>query len=86
MLDALVVPQAAVSRDIKGNALVYVIGENNVIEQRTLTTGQTLGDQWVVESGLQVGERIVVEGQQKVRIGSVVNVIQEADVVLPIQE
>lgn len=77
MQNALVVPQVAISRDVKGNALAYVIDENNTIEERTLTTGQTLGDQWIVESGLQAGERVVVEGLQKIRVGSVVSVAKE---------
>ena len=75
--DALTVPQVAISRDVKGNALVYVIGEGNVIEQRTLTTGQTLGDRWIVQSGLQEGERIVLEGLQKVQVGSVVSIAEQ---------
>lgn len=77
MQNALVVPQVAISRDVKGNALVYVIDENNRIEERTLTTGQTLGDQWIVESGLKASERVVVEGLQKIRAGSVVSVAKE---------
>jgi membrane fusion protein (multidrug efflux system) len=84
--DALVVPQMAISRDVKGNALVYVIDANNTIEQRTLTTGQTMGDQWIVTSGLTVGERVVVEGLQKVRVGSVVNVMDEAPASIPSTE
>ena len=79
LTDALTVPQVAISRDVKGNALVYVIGENNVIEQRTLTTGQTLGDRWIVQSGLQEGERIVLEGLQKVRVGTVVSIAEEGE-------
>lgn len=74
MQDALVVPQVAISRDAKGNALAYVIDANNTIEQRSLTTRQALGDQWIVESGLKAGERVVVEGLQKVRAGAVVKV------------
>lgn len=79
MQNALLVPQVAISRDVKGNALAYVIDDNNTIKERTLTTGQTLGDQWVVESGLQAGERVVVEGLQKVQVGSVVSVAKETE-------
>lgn len=75
--NALVVPQVAVSRDTKGNALAYVINEDNTIEQRTLTTRRAVGDQWIVEKGLKAGERVVVEGLQKVRVGSLVNVTGE---------
>jgi membrane fusion protein (multidrug efflux system) len=78
--DALVVPQIAISRDVKGNALVFVIDRNNTIEQRSLTTGQAFGDLWIVESGLEAGERIVVEGLQKVRVGSVVSIADEVTV------
>ena len=80
MQESLVVPQVAISRDVKGNALVYVIDENNTIEERTLTTGPTFGDQWIVESGLQAGERIVVEGLQKIQAGSAVSIANETDV------
>ena len=73
----MVVPQVAISRDVKGNALVYVIGEGNVVEQRTLTTGKALGDQWIVESGLQVGERVVIQGLQKIQAGSVVSIAEQ---------
>ena len=75
--DALVVPQVAISRDVKGNALVYVIGEGNVVEQRTLTTGKALGDQWVIQSGLEVGDQVVIEGLQKIQVGSVVSVAEQ---------
>ena len=80
MRDALTVPQVAVSRDVKGNALVYVIDADDTIEERALTTGQTLDDRWIVEGGLEAGERVVVEGLQKVRVGSTVTVVDEGDV------
>ena len=59
--------------------MAYVIDENNLIEERTLTTGEALGDQWVVESGLQAGERIVVEGLQKIQAGSRVRLADGAE-------
>ena len=75
--NALVVPQVAISRDVKGNAIAYVVNESNTIEERALTTGSTLGDQWIVESGLEAGERVVVEGLQKIRVGSKVTIAGE---------
>jgi len=78
MQDALVVPQVAISRDVKGDALAYVIDDTNMIEERSLTTSSTLGDQWIVESGLQAGERVVVEGLQKIRVGSEVLVANDS--------
>ena len=78
MQNVLVVPQVAIRRDVKGNALAYVIDENNIIEERTLTTGAAFGDQWIVESGLQAGECIVLEGLQKVQAGSRVRLAGES--------
>jgi membrane fusion protein (multidrug efflux system) len=78
MQDALVVPQVAITRDTKGNALAYVINADNTVEQRTLTTHQAIGDQWIVEDGLRAGDRVVVEGLQKIRAGSMVQVTGEA--------
>ena len=78
MQNVLVVPQVAIRRDVKGNALAYVIDENNIIEERTLTTGAAFGDKWIVESGLQAGECIVLEGLQKVQAGSRVRLAGES--------
>lgn len=74
----LLVPQVAVTRDAKGNGLVYVIGADNTLEQRPLVVHRAIGDQWIVDSGLKAGERIVVEGLQRVRAGMVVKVIDTA--------
>ena len=65
--NGILVPQAAVTRDPKGNATVMVVGPGDKAEVRTLTVAQTVGDQWLVTSGLQSGDRVIVEGLQKVR-------------------
>ena len=74
----LLVPQVAVTRDAKGNGLVYVIGPDDRLEQRSLVASRAVGDQWIVESGLQAGERIVVEGLQRVRDGMTVEIVDAA--------
>ena len=76
--DALVVPQVAVSRDAKGDALVFVVDTDGKVEQRVLKTTEAVGDQWIVDSGLQAGERVIVEGMQKVRPGMTVKVASAA--------
>lgn len=68
--DALAVPQQAVQRDTGGQAQIYVVSDDNVAELRTVRVGRIAGDRWVVESGLEAGERVVVEGFQKVRPGA----------------
>jgi membrane fusion protein (multidrug efflux system) len=80
--NALTVPQVAISRDVKGNALAYVVGPDNKVQQRTLSTRQATGDQWVVDQGLAAGERVIVEGLQKVRTGAVVKVVEAAPAAL----
>jgi membrane fusion protein, multidrug efflux system len=68
----ILVPQQAVSRNSHGDAVVLVIGDDNTAEARTLTTGPAVGDQWVITGGLKPGERVIVDGLQKVRPGMTV--------------
>ena len=49
-----------------------VISAENKVEMRTVKLGPQLGDMWVVESGLQVGEKVVVDGLQRVKGGMTV--------------
>ncbi|MCT8003343.1 efflux RND transporter periplasmic adaptor subunit [Sphingomonas sanguinis] len=66
---AFLVPQRAVSRDEKGQATVMVIGAGNKVEVRTLQTGRSIGDNWLVNSGLKAGDKIIVEGGMLLRPG-----------------
>lgn len=69
---AILVPQAGVSRDPRGNATVFVVGADNRIVQRTVTADRTQGTNWVVTSGLSPGDRVVTEGTARVRPGQLV--------------
>lgn len=66
---ALLVPQAAVSRDSSGNPTAYVIGADHRLELRQLTTGRAVGDAWLVTAGLNPGDRVVVDGLQRIAPG-----------------
>lgn len=68
--DGLLVPQEGISRDPKGNAQALVVNKDNVVETRTVQVSRTLGNQWLVEDGLAAGDRVIVEGLQKVRPGA----------------
>jgi membrane fusion protein (multidrug efflux system) len=70
--NAILVPQAAVSRNPRGEATVIVIGPDNKAQLRTVTTAQTVGDKWLVTSGVAAGERVVTEGLDRVRPGMAV--------------
>jgi membrane fusion protein, multidrug efflux system len=69
---ALLVPQRAV-QELQGSHQVAVVGADNKVAMRTVKAGARLGDLWVINEGLKPGERIVVEGLQKVREGAIVN-------------
>ncbi|THF62177.1 efflux RND transporter periplasmic adaptor subunit [Pseudothauera rhizosphaerae] len=71
---AVLVPHAGVSRDAKGNALVMVVNGENTVEARVVRAERSLGDKWVVSEGLAPGERVIVEGLQRVRPGAQVQV------------
>jgi len=72
---AILAPQQAVSRDPKGNPLALVVDAEDKVQQRALTTERAVGDSWLVSSGLVQGDRVIVEGAQKARPGTVVKVI-----------
>lgn len=69
---ALLVTQAAVSRNARGQPTVLVVDEENKVSERVIEVGDAVGSDWVVTSGLQAGERVIVEGLQKARAGMTV--------------
>jgi membrane fusion protein (multidrug efflux system) len=66
---ALLVPQRAV-QELQGKNFVWVVDDANKVSQRGVTVGPRFGSDWVIEEGLKPGERVVVEGLQKVREGA----------------
>jgi RND family efflux transporter MFP subunit len=67
--DAIVVPQRAVS-ELQGSYQVAVVDGDNKVAIRTVTVGDRVGSDWVIPDGLKAGEKVVVEGVQKVRAGA----------------
>ena len=70
--DALLVPQRSVT-ELQGGYQVAVVDANNKVNIRTVTVGDRVGSDWVIADGIKPGERIVVEGVQKLRAGATVN-------------
>ena len=68
--NAILVSQQAVSRDTKGNPYVLLVDRQNKIQQQMITVDRTIGDKWLVSSGLTSGDRVVMEGSQKARPGT----------------
>ena len=75
---AILVPQAAVSRDANGEATVLMVGAGDKVASRVIAVSQTVGDNWLATSGVKPGERVIVEGLQKVRPGAPVKPVQVA--------
>lgn len=67
---AVLVPQQAVQRDSSGGALVYVVSADNKAGIRNVRVGRASGTRWVITDGLKGGEKIIVEGFQKVQPGA----------------
>lgn len=68
----LLVPQQGVSRSPTGDATALVVGEGNKVERRRLKLERAVGNQWLVSSGLKVGDKLIVEGLQRARPDMVV--------------
>lgn len=66
---ALLAPQQAVTRDPAGVARVLVVKDDNTLESRRIVTGAAVGNRWEVLSGLTAGERILIDGSQRVKAG-----------------
>jgi membrane fusion protein (multidrug efflux system) len=73
--EAILIPQQAVSQDPKGNPVALIVDGEGKVAQRMLTLDRAIGDRWLVASGLAPGERVIVEGSQKVRPGAAVKVV-----------
>ncbi|WP_322990567.1 efflux RND transporter periplasmic adaptor subunit [Hoeflea sp.] len=68
--DAVLVPQEGVSRDRRGNPTAMVVDADNVVEQRTLTIASDSGSDWIVTEGVKEGDKVIVEGLQKIAVGA----------------
>lgn len=70
--EAITVLQRGVILGPNGTATVMVVGAEDKVEARTIKLSNAIGDKWIVSSGLNVGDRVIVEGLQKIRPGAVV--------------
>jgi membrane fusion protein, multidrug efflux system len=78
--DAILIPQLAVTRNTKGEATALVVGADNKVELRVLQTDRAVGNQWLVSSGLKVGDRVIVQNLQRIRAGAVVKPVPATNV------
>ncbi len=76
--DAILVPQQAVSRDPRGNAVALVVAADGTVQSRQLRAERAIGSQWLVSEGLAAGDRVIVEGLQRVRPGAPARAVEKA--------
>ncbi|MBN9403593.1 MAG: efflux transporter periplasmic adaptor subunit, partial [Burkholderiales bacterium] len=75
---AILIPQSAVTRNTRGEAMVKLAGDGDKVVERIVRLGDALRDQWIVSGGLEVGERLIVEGGSKAAAGQAVTVEEAA--------
>lgn len=74
----LLVPQQGIARDPKGNASAMVVNQQGKVEVRAVQASRTIGDKWLIDAGLVAGDRVVIEGLQKIGPGAPVNATEAA--------
>lgn len=67
--NVMLVPQRAIQQ-LQSEQTVLVVGANNVVELRPISTAERVGEDWIVQQGLKPGDRVIVEGQLRVRAGA----------------
>jgi membrane fusion protein, multidrug efflux system len=70
--NVIVIPQKAV-QELQGLQSVLTVGPDNTVQARSVSTGDRIGERWIINQGLKPGDRVIVEGVQKARPGAVVN-------------
>ncbi len=74
--NAILAPQQGIQRDPAGTAFALVVGEDGKVARREVRVSSTVGDRWLVEDGLAAGDRLIVEGLQKVQPGAPASAVE----------
>jgi membrane fusion protein, multidrug efflux system len=76
LAQGLLAPQVGITRDPKGNGSALIVNKDGKVEARTVLVSRTVGDRWLVDEGLSPGDRLIVEGLQKVQPGMAVQAVE----------
>ena len=76
LAQGLLAPQQSIIRDPKGNATALVVNHDGKVEPREVKVSRTVGNQWLIDDGLVAGDRVIVEGLQKVQPGMAVKPVE----------
>jgi membrane fusion protein (multidrug efflux system) len=72
---AMLIPQQGVTHDSQGNPTALILGPDQKVVLRQLTVNRAIGDQWLIDSGVNVGDRVIVDGLQGVKPGAAAQVM-----------
>jgi membrane fusion protein (multidrug efflux system) len=76
--NAILIPQQCVTNDPQGNHTVLIVTSGGKVESRTIQTDRAIKNQWLVTTGLQAGDRVIVSGIQKAMPGATVHATEQA--------
>lgn len=74
--DGVLAPQQGISRDQEGNAIALIVDAHNKVERREVETQRAIEDKWLISSGLHSGDRLLVQGLNKVNVGDTVRPVE----------
>lgn len=77
LAEGVLVPQQGITRDSRGEASALIVDQGGRVELRAVRVSRAIGDQWLVDDGLVAGDRVIVEGIQKVKPGTAVAAVDE---------
>jgi len=72
---ALLAPQLSISRDARGNPVAMIVGKDDQVEQREVVIARTVGNNYLISSGLKSGDRLIVEGLNKIHVGDKIRAV-----------
>lgn len=77
--NAILIPQRGVTRNPDGEAMVMTVGAEEKVEPRAIKVVRTVGDRWLLRTGVKAGDRIILEGLQRARPGTQVKAVPFGD-------
>ena len=75
--NAILIPQKAVTRNSKGQAIVMLVDPEGTVKQKVIETAEVIGDKWRITSGLEEGDRVVISNLQRIHSGDHVEAIEQ---------
>jgi len=77
------VPEVGITHNPQGQATANVVGPDDKVSVRVVTASRTIGDKWVIDAGLNAGDRVIVAGIQKIQPGGTVKPVEQEQPAAP---